>query len=225
MNTSIETICSTSASVSYLLRGDRFAIEAEFRKQSKQREVFVYSYINCSIEDVRIVIQAHTTKSLAQRTIVISFYTIGIEVQNALLKFLEEPGAMTTISLVTYPETELLPTIYFRVQSIDIKSGESDIMQPVLEYLGTLPIERSKVAFYKKLLVEKYPGTDKINKEKVQRFLQLAVTTFAAKASPEVIVASKTKLERSLSLLIRLRQSSASIKNISEYITLSLPKL
>lgn len=218
-------ILETKTTGSFLFVGDRHYFEKEFAKLEKKSEVQLFSYINCGIEDIRQCIASFTNKSPNQRHIAISFYSIGHEAQNALLKFLEEPPERLTISLLSYQHTKLLPTILSRVQKIESGNIESVYAIEARKFLETEPIERYKITFYKKLLLQKYAGDDKINKEQIHNFFIEVFHQYTQIAPHDIKIVHKQHLERAFAIFNRISQNSASTKNIAEYISLSLPKL
>ncbi|MEN9852416.1 MAG: polymerase delta subunit [Candidatus Parcubacteria bacterium] len=218
-------ILETKTSGSFLFVGDREYFEKEFNKLGQNNEIQLFSYINCGIEDIRNCIVSFTNKSPSQRHVAISFYSIGHEAQNALLKFLEEPPERLTISLLTYPHTKLLATILSRVQKIESTDEQSVYAIEARKYLETEPVERAKIPFYKKLLLQKYEGEEKINKEQIQNFFLEVFHQYTQLASNDIKIANKHSLERSHEIFARISQNSAQIKQIAEYISLSLPKV
>jgi hypothetical protein len=211
---------------SFLCIGDRAMLEKDFASLDTTSEIHLFSYTSCGIEEVRKCINVFHNKSNLQRHVGISFYSISIEAQNALLKFLEEPADNITITLMTYPHVKLLPTVLSRVQIIDVTNRKTSLYEKeVRDFLTTEPALRSKIPFYKKMLTEKYQDEEKINKEKIQNFFYEVIMTYTKEAGKTQQIQEQKQITRIVSIFSRMSQSSASSKQIAEYIALSLPKL
>ncbi len=103
-----------------------------------------------SIETIRSIqeftkLKTIGTRSLRRVVLVENAHNMTLEAQNAFLKLLEEPPADTVIILTAPHNQTLLPTIYSRVQRIQLKSLEKNSL---LDYFSEHPKTEVERAFY-----------------------------------------------------------------------------
>lgn len=91
-----------------------------------------------SIRNLHGFLQLRTTGKanvLRRVAIINDAHLMTKEAQNSLLKVLEEPPQDTTIILTAQPTQNILPTVYSRVQHINIKPPD---LQDTLDYFGVV---------------------------------------------------------------------------------------
>lgn len=103
-----------------------------------------------SIQTIRQAQEFMKLKTIGQRplrraVVLENAHAMTIEAQNAFLKLLEEPPADTVIILTAPPNQTLLPTIYSRVQQIQLKALEKDQLTDHFKDAPKANVER---AFY-----------------------------------------------------------------------------
>lgn len=99
----------------YLLIGNRSSWLAKLRADLPS-DWFYREAENFSIDQARELKHQQQQAIRAERFLIISFQTITLEAQNALLKTLEEPGQGNHFFLLTNSLRNLLPTLLSRVQ-------------------------------------------------------------------------------------------------------------
>jgi len=109
-----------------------YQVETEDDKQSEliknfpAEEVVLIEQINFGINDARELIRVAFTKPVVSefKLMVVSFKTITVEAQQALLKILEEPPATSKFLFIIPKGCSILPTLKSRFQDYDfISSG------------------------------------------------------------------------------------------------------
>lgn len=103
-----------------------------------------------SIQTIRSIQEFMKLKTIGQRplrraVLVENAQTMTLEAQNAFLKLLEEPPADTVIILTAPPNQTLLPTIYSRVQRLQLKALEKD---QLINHFKDFPKAETERAFY-----------------------------------------------------------------------------
>ena len=106
----------------YLLLGERQNWLAKLKPDLPTDRVYREAE-NFGIGDAPELKQKQQVAVEARRFFIISFRTITLEAQNALLKTLEEPGAGNHFFLITGSQHGLLPTLLSRVQIMTVDFG------------------------------------------------------------------------------------------------------
>jgi len=109
--------------------------------------LYIHEYTNMGIADVRTITEQQLKTSVGvgtRKIFIISFATVTIEAQNAMLKTLEEPSEDTLLFLLTGAVTSLLPTIMSRSQLLVGEHTEvySDLIE---EFVAGSFVEREKI--------------------------------------------------------------------------------
>jgi DNA polymerase III delta prime subunit len=194
------------------------------------------------IEKARQIIEDSKAKSEKMRFILLSFFSIGREAQNALLKFLEETPENTKIILISSPSTKILSTVKSRLYTIDFKEVviNRDI-ELVQKFLKTKKLNRVNLKEIKDLLAKKdeyaleVEGKDRQDRESVEIFLNSLYQVLAQ----EFIINLKTNNKKDLEIrkeilsslddlstfLKYIKNNSSSSKTILEYLSLKLPEI
>ncbi len=147
----------------------------------------------------------------------LSFHTITIPAQNALLKILEEPKANIQFILVTTNREALIPTLYSRLQHLE-SAEELSISTIANIFLSTPSRERMKLPEIVALL-SATDEEDRKNREGVRSFILDIVPIL--KKHPKY--SSLTLL--TIEMASYAGDPSASGKAIVEYLSLLLPEL
>ena len=105
----------------------------------------------------------------APKIMILSFHTITIPAQNALLKVLEEPTDGSRFILITSHVDALLPTVRSRLSEQGV-TEENIINSTVKTFLKTPHISRMKLDVVQEILEAK-DSDDRKDREKLQEFL------------------------------------------------------
>lgn len=215
-------------------------LKGEIKKTSS--DSFFLNLKLLDIEKARQIIEDSKAKSEKIRFILLSFFSIGREAQNALLKFLEETPENTKIILVSSPSTKILSTVKSRLYKIDIEEASiSSDLEFVKKFLKTKRLNRMNLKEIKDLLAKKdeyaleVEGKDRQDRESVEIFLN----SLFAILSEEFVYNLKTNnkkdleirkdiinsLEDLLIFLKYIKNNSSSSKTILEYLSLKLPEI
>ncbi len=152
-----------------------------------------------------------------ERIALISFHTIGIPAQNALLKILEEPTLKTRFILLTSNTTNLLDTVLSRLQIHTIKESGGNVTMDSDLFLKTSPIERMKLGFVQKLLA-KTDKEDRKDREAVYGFICSLVESLSTTSQQSIYI------PETLEIASYASDPSASGKALLEYLALLLPQ-
>lgn len=152
-----------------------------------------------------------------ERTGLVSFHTIGIPAQNALLKILEEPDNKTKFILVTSNKNDLIDTVLSRVLHHEIGKIPEKQPEDAKYFLETPPTERMKLKFVTNLLAKK-DKEDRKDREAIRMFiLSLSSELTNNKASSKVI-------RETIEVASYASLPSSSGKMLLEYLSLLLPQ-
>jgi DNA polymerase-3 subunit delta' len=151
------------------------------------------------------------------KTMILSFHTITVPAQNALLKILEEPGPMSRFVLITSHKDGLLPTVHSRLIEHDVNE-EAEVSKTVKLFLKTDPLSRMKLEEVQALLEAK-DDSERKDRESVQAFLsQVLEQMILHKAEPSM-------LRDVADAVLHASNPSSSGKVLVEYIALRAPRL
>ncbi len=185
----------------------------EVRANSIGNTFFEYSVLD--IDSARSIITWVNSPLGLDRIALLSFHTITVPAQNALLKLLEEPRDGVRFFLVTSNKQSLLPTLLSRLNHIETKNNTSNDTSPIL-FLKTNPLLRMKIPFVAQLIsaVDKEGRKDR---ERVRSFLlQLAKVDDRALLPSEYIT-------EVIEIASYAGDPSSSPKALIEYLALKLP--
>lgn len=153
----------------------------------------------------------------APKVMILSFHTITVPAQNALLKVLEEPQADSRFVLITSNVHALLPTVRSRVQEHHVTSSELTIAG-VRVFLATSPQDRMKLGEIEELLEAK-DESDKKDREKLQAFISSLLETLVQERVNIRILEEVATFARYAS------DPSSSAKTLLEYLSLRVPRI
>ncbi len=168
------------------------------------------------IDTARALTSWANTPYEGEKVALLSFHTITLPAQNALLKILEEPRIGVRFILVTSNREALLPTFFSRLQYQE--EGEtSKEHNEAKKFLATEPEERMKLPYIVSLLANK-DEEDRKDREGVRTFI-LSLISELNKATLAPHYALTT-----LEFASYAGDPSSSGKNILEYLALLLPQ-
>ena len=170
------------------------------------------------IDTARSIITWANTPYEGEKTMLLSFHTITVHAQNALLKILEEPHVGVKFVLVTTNKESLIPTLLSRLQVQEINSElENSNEKDATMFLKTNHSERIKLPFIVKLL-NATDEEDRKDREGVRGF----ILSLATKTGALMVYPKETAI--TLEMATYSAFPSSSLKSILEYLALLLPQ-
>jgi len=168
------------------------------------------------IDTARALTSWANTPYEGEKVALLSFHTITLPAQNALLKILEEPRMGVRFILVTSNREALLPTFFSRLQYQE--EGEtSKEHNEAKKFLATKPEERMKLPYIVSLLATK-DEEDRKDREGVRTFIISLISELdTATLAPHYALTT-------LEFASYAGDPSSSGKNILEYLALLLPQ-
>jgi len=198
---------SSSANCFLLETKNREIVFSYFEEKLKEVEDFRESlFINLKVFDIskaREIIEYGNTGFSKKHFILISFYSITRESQNALLKFLEEAGENLKILFVVHEGLNLISTILSRLYKLEIheekilsENAENEFLLRAAEkFLTTKKIQRMKIKEISQILEKKdeyaleFEDKERADRESLEKFL-ICIHDFLAKDYENFILES-----------------------------------
>ena len=170
------------------------------------------------IDTARVLTRWANTPYAGEKVALISFHSITLPAQNALLKILEEPRALVKFILVTTNKESIVPTLLSRLQEQVVGKIESKNDSNAILFLVTPYAERMKLAHIISLLgaVDEEGRKDR---EGVRTFI-LSLTQILSQNKAHV-----RYIEEVISVASYAGDSSSSGKALLEYLSLLLPQM
>lgn len=168
------------------------------------------------IDTARTLTSWVNTPYEGDKVALLSFHTITLPAQNALLKILEEPRAGVRFILVTSNQESLIPTLYSRLQYRQNKDSDSKNSEAV-QFLATSSGERMKLPYITSLLTAKDEEGRK-EREAVRAFIFSLVEILAQNNTDRKYILTTIKTASYAG------DSSSSGKALLEYLALLLPQ-
>lgn len=169
------------------------------------------------IDSARALISWAQAPYNGKKIALISFHTITLPAQNALLKILEEPKETIQFILVTSNKEALIPTLYSRVRYIPIQTeGVSSLVAQ--KFLATSPAERMKLLEIGELL-SAVDEENRKDREGVKVFILSLATLLGTYPGYENTILT------TLEMASYAGDPSASVKMILEYLSLTIPQI
>lgn len=173
------------------------------------------------IETARSIISWAQTPYNEKKIALISFHTVGLEAQNALLKILEEPRLGVRFILLTSNKANLIDTVLSRV--LIANEGEpvntnSETLQAAETFLATTHGLRMKLISITTLL-SRVDEEDRKDREGVRAFILALVTLLRNNHSEPKYI------QETLEVASYAADPSASGKALLEYLSLLLPQV
>lgn len=173
------------------------------------------------IENARAIIAWANTPYEGEKTMLLSFHTITIPAQNALLKILEEPRVGVKFILITSNKDSLIPTLLSRVQEMKTGQEASGNIDQALLFLHTPHGERMKLPGITSLLALQDEEGRK-DREEVRMFI-LSLAS-ALSQNKKVTPSHAKEILTILEMAGYAALPSSSSKSILEYLALLLPQ-
>ncbi|MFO0743600.1 MAG: hypothetical protein U0469_00935 [Candidatus Paceibacterota bacterium] len=190
------------------------------------------------INKAREIIEYGKTDFEKPHFIVVSFYSINREAQNALLKFLEEVGKNIKILFIIHAGAKILSTVQSRMyrlnssfQKKDTNNEDNEIESLVKEFLKSKKLSRMKLREMVELLAKKdeyalenedKERSDREIVEKFLIFLHKNVFAFYKKNKDRNLLENLKEIEENIKYI---KNNSSSGKIILEYLSLKLPEI
>ncbi len=170
------------------------------------------------IDTVRTLIRWANTPYEGKKTALVSFHTITVPAQNALLKIVEEPRLGVTFIFITSNKNAIIPTLYSRLQ--EKRSGDGDIEKNSEAgiFLKTPHTQRIKLPYIVKLLT-KVDVEGRKDREGVRTFILSLVPSLTKKSTYQKYVQEVLEVASCAS------DPSSSGKALLEYLSLLLPQV
>ncbi|MCF7898828.1 MAG: hypothetical protein K9L31_02670, partial [Candidatus Pacebacteria bacterium] len=150
----------------------------------------------------------------------VSFNTIGLEAQNALLKILEEPRPNVRFILLTSNRANLIGTVLSRVYILNERTKNNELLNEAEKFLSTPFNLRMKLPYIIDNIsrIEKINGKERKDKEAIRIFVLALVTTLQKSKSDTKYI------EETLEVASYVPDPSSSGKALMEYLSLLLPQ-
>jgi len=187
----------------------------ELRKDSIAH--ILHDHTVFDIDTARSLISWAQSAFDGHRTALLSFHTITIPAQNALLKILEEPRSTVRFIIVTSNKEMLLPTLYSRLQEQSLTHNNDTATEAAKLFLTTSPDKRMKLPYIVALLAQ--TDEEKRQDRETLRSFILSLTILLRSDSKNF-----THILSVLETASFASDSSASGKSLLEYLSLTLPQ-
>lgn len=170
------------------------------------------------IDTARALISWANTPYEGNKTALVSFHTITIPAQNALLKILEEPHTGVQFILITTNKESLIPTLYSRLREYFLKDIDNDSNADALIFLTTQHGQRMKLPYIEKLL-KAVDEEGRKDREGVRNFILTLVKILEKEKK------SSSCILETIQMASYAADPSASGKALIEYLALYLPQV
>lgn len=169
------------------------------------------------IDTVRTLISWVNSPYQGERTALLSFHTITVPAQNALLKIIEEPREGVRFILITSNKEAILPTLYSRLQDkTEIHSTHNKT--EALLFLHTEHSKRMKLPEVQAILA-RVDESGRKDREYAKSFI-LSVAEELKSYSQ-----NNKQILSTIEMASFVADPSASIKSVLEYLSLLLPEI
>ncbi len=180
-------------------------------------DFYIFEYETFSVEEARKIKEVASTKPFGEKKIIIiSANFIGREAQNALLKTFEEPNKDVYFFIIMPNTTSLLGTVKSRLMKISFDARNDKENIKAKEFLGSGSDERLKI------LSSFLSHESETKKSDLIEFLDNVEREFSTGFFKDK--GRRESLGELLDLKKYLYDNSPSVKMISEYLALRLPK-
>lgn len=199
--------------------GERGAIGASLFAQLQSLSP-IHTFFNQTVLDIEIarkIITWANTPYNEEKIALISFHTIGLEAQNALLKILEEPRDGVRFILLTSNKANLIDTVLSRLLFVR-DNKDIQVANLAHTFLTTSCTLRMKLPEIIELL-SRVDEEERKDREGVRAFILSLATVLQKNNSPTKYT------EETLETASYAADPSASGKALVEYLALLLPQI
>lgn len=175
-----------------------------------------YNQTVLDIETARKIISWARSSYNGERVALISFHTVGLPAQNAMLKMLEEPQPGTRFILLTSNKDTLIDTVLSRVQHIHINGSTTVTQKTAEEFLATSSSFRMKLSHVVDILAS-LDEEGRKDREAVKGFILSLIPVMQAKK------VESRYITETLEVASYASDPSVSGKALFEYLSLLLP--
>lgn len=215
----------------------------EIRKENDINESIFLNLKVFDIKKAKEILKYKKNKFLNKQFILLSFYSINLEAQNALLKFIEEAEENIKIILIIHKGANILSTIYSRFYKLNIVENisiEDNFIKELAKlFLKTKNIERMDLEGIKDILSRKdeyallNEDKERGDREIVEKFFIELHNILFEKFQIEIKEGSFLKEDKNkkfleyvddiLNSIKYIKNNSSSSKILFEYLSLKLP--
>lgn len=179
----------------------------------------LYDHTVIDIDTARKIIIWANTPYHEKKTALVTFHTITVPAQNALLKIIEEPKANVRFILITTNKEAIIPTLYSRLQEHTLQENTlPNDHSDAKRFLSTSHGERMKLPYIQTLLTQEDEEGRK-DREAIKTFILSLVT----------VLGDNKDYQRYTLLTLEMASyagdPSASGKALLEYLALVLPQV
>lgn len=176
----------------------------------------LHNHTVVDIDTARKLITWANTPYEGQKTALVSFHTITLPAQNALLKIVEEPRAGVRFIFVTTNKDAIIATLYSRLEERKVGSASLNTDE-AKTFLAASHIERMKLPYITKLLTQ-VDEEERKDREAVKAFI-LSLVDILAKNNE-----NPRYIQETLEIASYASDPSSSGKALVEYLSLLLPQ-
>jgi DNA polymerase III delta prime subunit len=186
-------------------------------KKRGDPDLHIFDGDTFGIDDSRQILESHSMSSMSthgKKIFIVSTSSLTSDSQNALLKIVEEPTQGTHIFLIIPSRDALLPTLRSRLSFVDL--GDVANTESTDEKDNRALAKR----FLKMSKKERIEFVDDMAKEIADEDLPKSVASELVSAIAEEVRGDRKALSASLKALDYMRDRSASVKQLLEYVAL-----
>ena len=170
------------------------------------------------IDNARELISWVQTPYEGEKVALLSFHTITLPAQNALLKIIEEPRSGVRFILITTNIEAIIPTLYSRLNHVPLTESTQPADKAVVLFLTTIHSERIKLPYIASLITQTDEEGRK-DREGIRSFILSIVSV--GHHYKEI----QPYTEELLEMASYAGDPSASGKALIEYLALLLPQV
>ncbi len=170
------------------------------------------------IDNARELISWAQTPYEGAKVALLSFHTITLPAQNALLKIIEEPRSGVRFILVTTNIEAIIPTLYSRLNHVSLTESTQPADKGVVLFLTTIHSERIKLPYIASLITQ----TDEEGRKDREGIRSFILSIVSVGHSYKEI---QPYTEELLEMASYAGDPSASGKALIEYLALLLPQV
>ena len=219
-------IINKKSSSFFIVEGDRESSLNLIKNEFKNEKIEVFQGDLFTVDTASKIIEKTYLKEDKRFFLIMSFYNYGLDgiAQNYLLKTLEKEKENLHIFILVDKKDFLINTvlsraIFFRSKKESISEENSDLFDYILNKEPVLRLNDKKIL----KIIEKSKEGEKYDKEKIQKTLEDFILYFIKKSKNTH--KNFSQIDDIINLINKLKINGSSVKNIFEYILLTLPKI